>query len=90
MPAQDGVGYPVSVHADIDATVTVSQFTIQPRGGAALPTKLLSHANDAETPAAAAAIVPLTVLASGTVYDVLFTGTVSGKNVSRVWSFTTR
>lgn len=90
VPTQDGVGYPVSVHADIDTTVTVTQFTIQPRGGAPLPTKLLIHVNDPETPASAAAIVPLTVLSPSTVYDVLFTGTVSGQNVSRVWSFTTR
>jgi hypothetical protein len=90
VPSQDGVGYPVSVHADIDTTLTVTKFTIQPRGAAALPTKLLVRATDNETPASAAAIVPLTVLAPNTIYDVLFTGTVSGKNVSRIWSFTTR
>ena len=90
VPSQNGVGYPVSVHADIDAALTVSQFSIQPRGRAALAVKLLSHATDAETPASAAAIVPLTTLEPGTTYDVLFTGTVSGNNVSRVWSFTTR
>ncbi len=90
VPNQDGVGYPVSVHADIDAALSVTAFTIQARGGALLPTKLLSHATDAETPASAAAIVPLTVLAPRTVYDVLFSGNVSGINISRIWSFTTR
>ena len=90
VPSQDGVGYPVSVHADIDAALTVTKFTIQPRGAAALPTKLLSHVTDAETPASAAAIVPLIVLTPRTVYDVVFSGTVSGMDVSRIWSFTTR
>ena len=40
---QNEVGYPVSVHADISAVLTVQSFTIQPRGGAALTTKLLQH-----------------------------------------------
>ncbi|MDP9109102.1 MAG: CAP domain-containing protein [Pseudomonadota bacterium] len=90
VPSQDGVGYPVSVHADIDTTLTVSQFTITPRGGQPLQTKLLSHATDTETPASAAAIVPLTVLGAATTYDVQFVGTVSGLPVTRNWSFTTR
>ena len=89
--AQTFVGYPVSVHADIDTDVTVSTFTIQPRGGQALAVRLLSHATDpAETPTSAASIVPLAPLASATTYDVQFIGTVSGMPVARVWSFTTR
>jgi uncharacterized protein YkwD len=84
------VGYPVSVHANIDATVTVDSFTIRPRGGAALAVKLLSNATDSATHRSAAAIVPLTVLRSGTVYDVAFSGKVNGANVTRTWSFTTR
>ena len=89
--AQTYVGYPVSVHADIDTDVTVSTFTIQPRGGQTLPARLLSHATDpAETPTSAASIIPLSPLASATTYDVEFIGTVSGMPVARVWSFSTR
>ena len=88
---QTYVGYPVSVHADIDTDVTVSTFTIQPRGGQALATRLLSHATDPiETPTSAASIIPLSPLASATTYDVQFIGSVSGMPVARVWSFTTR
>lgn len=89
---QDFVGYPVSVHADIDTTVTVASFTLQPRGGQTLPTRLLSKATDpsGETPSSAAAIVPLSPLTSATTYDVQFVGAVSGLPVTRSWSFTTR
>lgn len=88
---QSLVGYPVSVHADIDTDVTVSTFTIQPRGGQVLATRLLSRATDpVETPTSAASIIPLSPLAAATTYDVQFIGTVSGLPVARVWAFTTR
>ena len=97
VPSQkNGVGYPVSVHADINVAVNVTSFTIQPRGGLPLQTRLLSrmgnaqNPGDTETPASAAAIVPLTVLSPSTTYDVQFVGTVSGQPVSFNWSFTTR
>ena len=89
---QDFVGYPVSVHADIDTSVTVTSFTLQPRGGQFVSTRLLSQTSDPsrETPASAAAIVPLAPLASATIYDVQFVGTVSGVPVARSWSFSTK
>ena len=89
---QDFVGYPVSVHADIDTSVTVTSFTLRPRGGQFLPTRLLSAATDpsGETPASAAAIIPLSPLTSATTYDVQFIGTVSGTPATRSWSFTTK
>jgi uncharacterized protein YkwD len=90
VPNQNEVGYPVSVHANIDATVTVDSFTIRPRGGSDLSVKLLANANDPATHKSAAAIVPLTVLKANTVYDVSFNGKVNGANVTRTWSFTTR
>ncbi len=84
------VGYPVSVHADIDAVLTVTGFTIHPRGGANLNVQLLVHSvSDQHTPLSAAAIVPLTVLAANTTYDVTFTGTSSGTPITKTWSFTT-
>lgn len=86
----DEVGYPVSVHADISAVVKVQSFTIQPRGGSALSTKLLQHSTDAETVESAAAIVPLSPLRSATTYDVSFSGTIDGVAVTRSWSFTTK
>lgn len=85
------VGYPVSVHADIDATLVVTSFTIKPRGGSDLTVKLLAtSAGDVHTPDSAAAIVPLAKLAASTVYDVSFVGTSDGVPVNKTWSFTTR
>jgi hypothetical protein len=84
------VGYPVSVHANIDVTITVTSFTIRPRGGAELAVRLLSHANDTHTGSSSAAIVPLARLAPNTTYDVSFTGSAGAAPVSRTWSFTTR
>jgi len=90
VPNQNEVGYPVSVHANINATVTVQTFTIQPHGGSVLSVRLLSHAGDTETPASAAAIVPLAPLKAATVYDVAFSGAVNGVAVTKSWSFTTK
>jgi uncharacterized protein YkwD len=90
VPNQNAVGYPVSVHADIDTKVIVQTFTISPRGGQPLATRLLSNATDPETPASAAAIIPLAELTAATTYDVKFAGTVSGLTAERSWSFTTR
>jgi uncharacterized protein YkwD len=88
---QNEVGYPISVHADGDLTVTVTSFTIQQRGGSALSVKLLSLATDsAHTTKSAASIIPLTVLASNAIYDVSFSGTVGGIPVVKNWSFTTK
>lgn len=90
------VGYPISVHANIDATIQTSSFTIRPRGGANLTTKLLVHeqgmppVGDKHTPKSAASIIPLAVLTAGTIYDVSFAGTVDGAPVSKTWSFTTK
>ncbi len=84
------VGYPVSVHGDITAVLTVSSFTIRPRGGADLSVKLLKHATDPETPNSAAAIVPLAPLNAATTYDVSFVGTADGVPVVKAWSFTTK
>lgn len=90
MPGRDEVGYPVSVHADMGATIKVRRFTIRPPGGPDLPVRLLTAEHDAETPASAAAIIPLSPLQTATTYDVLFEGTVDGVPASRSWSFSTR
>ena len=84
------VGYPVSVHANINATVTVQSFTIRPRGGAVLAVKLLAPGTDKDTPKSAAAIVPLAVLKAATTYDVSFVGTADSVAVTKSWSFTTK
>ncbi|MBK4737127.1 CAP domain-containing protein [Noviherbaspirillum pedocola] len=90
VPNQNEVGYPVSVHADNTSTITVGSFTIAPRGGAPLATRLLSSATDAETGPSTAAIIPLTVLNPQTTYDVRFSGAVDGVAASLSWSFSTR
>ncbi|MBC7684208.1 MAG: CAP domain-containing protein [Bdellovibrionales bacterium] len=84
------VGYPVSVHADIDARLDVSSFTLHPRGEANVEVKLLRRATDEHTPQSAAAIVPMAVLRAATTYDASFAGTVDGLAVSKTWSFTTK
>ncbi|MDP3671847.1 MAG: CAP domain-containing protein [Telluria sp.] len=85
------VGYPISVHADINMVVAVQAFTLRAHGaGADLPVKLLVHATDSETTASAAAIIPLSVLKAGTVYDVTFKGSAGGTAITKNWSFSTR
>ena len=92
VPNQNRVGYPVSIHSDINTVsgIVVSSFTIRPRGGALMATRLLSNANDGHTSKQAAAIIPLATLTSNTTYDVSFTGTVDGIAVTKTWSFTTK
>ncbi|KQZ35102.1 CAP domain-containing protein [Duganella sp. Root1480D1] len=90
VPNLNRVGYPVSVHSDITGSLTVTSFTIRPRGGAQLTTRLLTKATDEHTPVHAAAIVPLSTLIGNTTYDVSFVGTVDGIAVTKNWSFTTK
>jgi uncharacterized protein YkwD len=90
VPNKNEVGYPVSVHADITAFLTVQAFTMHPRGGADLAVRLLEHNTDTRTPVSAAAIVPLDPLKAATTYDVSFTGIVDDLPVSKTWSFTTK
>jgi uncharacterized protein YkwD len=90
--SKNEVGFPISVHADITANLTVQSFTVRPQGGAVLNVQQLLHAPDTggTTRYTAAAIVPLDPLAAGTTYQVQFNGTVDGVAVSRSWSFTTQ
>jgi uncharacterized protein YkwD len=90
VPDQNEVGYPVSVHVDITSALVVQSFSIKPRGGGALSVRQLNNATAIDPTPSAAAIIPLAVLAGGTVYDVNFSGTVDGVAVSRSWSFTTK
>lgn len=90
VPELNEVGYPVSVHADIDAVLTVTSFTMRPRGEGDINAKLLRFSTDPHTPRSAAALVPLAVLRAGTVYDVSFVGTSDGAPISKTWSFTTK
>ena len=91
VPDRNEVGYPVSVHADITSIMAVQSFTINPRGGAALATKLLRNETDPEIgEPSVAAIIPLAVLQPQTLYDVRFTGSVDNVPVKLSWSFSTR
>lgn len=90
-PDLNEVGYPISVHANINMEIKVTSFTVRPRGGAPMAVQQLNKADDPEyTGQSSAAIVPLTPLNANTTYDVSFTGTVGGTPVSRTWSFTTQ
>jgi uncharacterized protein YkwD len=90
VPDRNEVGYPISVHADYGRTVLVRSFTVAPRGGTALETRLLSAAAGTSHSDSAAAIVPLAPLRSATTYDVSFSGTVGGVDVTRNWWFSTK
>ncbi len=83
------VGYPISVHANIDAPVTMQTFTVRPRGGANLQVQVVNSSPTASK-RTAIAIVPLAPLKAATTYDVSFSGTVNGAPITRDWSFTTR
>ncbi|MCC2954669.1 CAP domain-containing protein [Massilia sp. IC2-477] len=83
------VGYPISVHANIDAPMTMQTFTVRPRGGANLQVQVVNSSATASQ-RTAIAIVPLAPLKAATTYDVSFAGTVNGAPVTRDWSFTTR
>lgn len=97
------VGYPISVHADLDQRIDVESFTVRKQGDAtALSGKILSGATDANTQYFSAAIVPFLELKPNSTYEVQFSGTVCSKNwqtdacatspvpLSRNWSFITR
>jgi hypothetical protein len=90
VPERNEVGFPISLHADITSSVVVSSFTVRPQGGSPVTTKLLTSVTDTETPASAAAIVPLEPLATGTAHEVRFSGSVDGVAVDYNWTFTTR
>lgn len=92
MPDQGVVGYPISVHANFDATLSVTAFTVRQHGAATdLTVRLLSKSTDpVNTSRSVAAIIPLAPLLANTTYDVSFIGKVSGADVTRTWSFTTR
>jgi len=87
VPDRNEVGYPISVHANLDAPLTVTSFTVRPRGGVTLQVLRVDPLSANKT---AASIVPLLPLRAATTYEVDFTGTVNGAAVARAWSFTTR
>jgi len=84
----NAVGYPISVHANLNAPVTVTSFTVRQRGASTdLVTRTVNPLTaDVKT---AASIVPLAVLLPSTTYDVSFVGKVNNVAVTRNWSFTT-
>jgi uncharacterized protein YkwD len=89
VPNINEVGYPISVHANIDAPVVMQTFTVRPRGGSNLQVQVVNSSPD-PAKRTAVSIVPLAKLQAATTYDVSFSGTVNGAPVTRDWSFTTR
>jgi len=93
MPGHTLVGFPISIQVDARHAFEVKSLELyeMPSSGAPrlLDTKLLTHAVDAETPAHAAALIPVVPLAPGTIHRVAFSGSVSGMPVSRTWQFVT-
>jgi len=88
VPDRNEVGYPISVHANLDAALTVTGFSVRPRGGAALDVLRIDPLSNGSK--SAASIIPLQPLRAATTYDARFAGTINGTAVTREWSFTTR
>jgi hypothetical protein len=93
MPGHTLVGYPISIQVDARHAFAVKSFELYevaaqtpPR---ALDAKLLTHAVDAETPAHAAALIPVSPLAPATIHQLVFSGSVKGMPVSKTWRFMT-
>jgi len=93
MPSHTLVAYPVSVQVDSRHTLVVETFEIyamtSDSRGRPLDAQLLAHSVDKETPDHAAALIALAPFAPSTTYEVIFSGSVNGVNVSRTWHFTT-
>jgi len=93
LPGHTLVGYPVSIQVDARHAFALTAFElyeVNPSGPRrALEVKLLTHAVDAETPAHAAALIPLSPLVPSTTYQLTFSGSVNGVSVSKTWQFTT-
>ncbi len=90
VPQADEVGYPVSVHANMNTMLRVDRFTLSEPDGKPVEVRQLDAAGDTDTPSSTAAIIPLQPLRSGTTYSVSFAGRVDGQAVERRWQFTTR
>jgi len=91
VPDVDWVGYPISVHTNLTRKLTVQSFTVKPRNGSNLQTRLLVQGQDANTTSqSVAAIIPIAPLVAKTTYDVSFSGAIDGTAISRTWSFTTK
>lgn len=90
VPQADEVGYPVSVHANLNAVLRVERFTLTDPEGQAVEVRQLDASSDRDTPPSAAAIIPLQRLRGGVVYSVSFAGRIDGQAVERSWQFTTR
>ncbi len=90
VPQADEVGYPVSVHANLNAVLRVERFALTDPEGQAVDVRQLDASSDRDTPPSAAAIIPLQRLRSGTRYSVSFSGHVDDQPVERRWDFTTR
>jgi uncharacterized protein YkwD len=90
VPGRNAVGYPISLHADIESAVGVQSFTLRPQNGVDVAVQLLSSAVDQYTRSSVAAIVPLDVLTAGTTYEARFIGSIDGFAVDRTWTFTTQ
>lgn len=90
VPQADEVGYPVSVHANLNAVLRVDQFLLNDADGKPVEVRRLDGSADRDTPPSAAAIIPLRPLRPGVTYSARFSGRVDELPVERQWRFTTR
>ncbi len=90
VPRADEVGYPVSVHANLNAVLHIDSFTLSDPEGRDVAVRQLDAAADRDTPPSAAAIIPLAPLRSGATYHARFVGRVGEQPIERSWRFTTR
>jgi len=97
-PAPDlsGVGHPIGVQVSAPIS-SINTFTLATADGTIVPTRILVSAQtsgsltvvDSNLNSNNAFLVPISALASGTTYTVVFNAVVNGATVSNTWSFTT-
>lgn len=96
VPDLNGVGHPVGMRFS-GAVSAVASFTITPTGGNAIASRILAGSGvtgpgvvlDSLVGATEVFLVPVMALAPNTAYQVSFSGTVGGAQVTKIWSFTT-
>lgn len=84
-------GAPLIAKVRDDQSLTIDSWTIAPVGGATLPATLRAKGFDPNNsmPLNFAALIPNTVLAANTTYNVVLRGKNSGIPFERLYSFTT-
>ncbi|MFJ1260565.1 CAP domain-containing protein [Cupriavidus sp. CuC1] len=88
----DPAGRVIVAVVRVHQSLSVSEFSIAPRGGRPLKATLLTSASDPNKllPSNVAALIPDAPLSSRTTYTARLVGTNNGQPVTKIWSFATQ